>query len=73
MWGQPGPWKQARCWVERRRERETESCGRNAKRRGRTDLRDSKTLPVTRFLKAGPFRSKITAVECVLELACTGL
>ena len=73
VWGQTRPWKQARCWVEMRWVSQTESCGRNDKSRDGADLKDSKTQSVTRFLKVGPFRSKITAVGCMLELACTGL
>lgn len=52
---------------------ELQSCGRNAKRRDSADLKDSKTVSVTRFLKVGPFSSKISDVERMLELACTGL
>lgn len=66
-------WKQARCWVEMRWVSQTEFFGRHDKSRDSADLKDSKTLSVTRFLKMGPFCSKITAVECMLELARTGL
>lgn len=52
---------------------ELQSCGRNAKRKDGADLKDSKTVSVTRFLKVGPFSSKISDVEHMLELACTGL
>ena len=52
---------------------ELQSCGRNAKRKDGVDLKDSKTVSVTRFLKVGPFSSKISDVEHMLELACTGL